>query len=125
MENKELIDLCKQGNGKALGLLYTTYADKMMRICLRYVSDEQTAQDLLHDGFLIIFSSLHTLRSPEKLESWMGKIMKNMALQYLKESRPTSITLESITESEEPAESMFSTDFPTYEHLLKTIETLP
>lgn len=125
MENKELIDLCKQGNGKALGLLYTTYADKMMRICLRYVSDEQTAQDLLHDGFLIIFSSLHTLRSPEKLESWMGKIMKNMALQYLKESRLTSITLESITESEEPAESMFSTDFPTYEHLLKTIETLP
>ena len=125
MENKELIDLCKQGNGKALGLLYTTYADKMMRICLRYVSNEQTAQDLLHDGFLIIFSSLHTLRSPEKLESWMGKIMKNMALQYLKESRPTSITLESITESEEPAESMFSTDFPTYEHLLKTIETLP
>ena len=103
VENKELIDLCKQGNGKALGLLYTTYADKMMRICLRYVSDKQTAQDLLHDGFLIIFSSLHTLRSPEKLESWMGKIMKNMALQYLKESRPTSITLESITESEEPA----------------------
>ena len=48
-----------------------------------------------------------------------------MALQYLKESRPTSITLESIRESEEPAESMFSTDFPTYEHLLKTIETLP
>ncbi len=125
MENKELIDLCKQGDEQALGLLYKTYADKMMRICLRYVSDEQTAQDLLHDGFLIIFSSLQTLRSPEKLESWMGKIMKNIALQYLKESRPTSITLESITESEEPAESMFSTDFPTYEHLLKTIETLP
>ena len=125
MENKELIDLCKQGNEQALGLLYTTYANKMMRICLRYVSDEQTAQDLLHDGFLIIFSSLQTLRSPEKLESWMGKIMKNIALQYLKESRPTSITLESITESEEPAESMFSTDIPTYEHLLKTIETLP
>ena len=125
MENKELIDLCKQGDEQALGLLYTTYADKMMRICLRYVSDEQTAQDLLHDGFLIIFSSLQTLRSPEKLESWMGKIMKNIALQYLKESRPTSITLESITESEEPAESMFSTDIPTYEHLLKTIETLP
>ena len=97
----------------------------MMRICLRYVPDGQTAQDLLHDGFLIIFSSLHTLRSPEKLESWMGRIMKNVALQYLKESRPASITLESMTESEEPAESMFSTDSPTYEHLLKTIETLP
>ena len=125
MENNELIDLCKQGDEQALGLLYKTYADKMMRICLRYVPDEQTAQDLLHDGFLIVFSSLHTLRSPEKLESWMGKIMKNIALQYLKESRPASIPLENMTESEEPAEPMFSTDIPTYEHLLKTIETLP
>lgn len=97
----------------------------MMRICLRYVSDEQTAQDLLHDGFLIIFSSLHTLRSPEKLEKWMERIMKNVSLQYLKTSRPASIALDAIAEAEEPAESMPSTGLPTYEQLIKTIERLP
>ena len=112
MENEELIDLCTQGDEQALGLLYKTYADKMMRICLRYVSDEQTAQDLLHDGFLIIFSSLHTLRSPEKLEKWMERIMKNVSLQYLKTSRPASIALDAIAEAEEPAESMPSTGLP-------------
>lgn len=125
MENEKLIDLCTQGDEQALGLLYKTYADKMMRICLRYVSDEQTAQDLLHDGFLIIFSSLHTLRSPEKLEKWMERIMKNVSLQYLKTSRPASIALDAIAEAEEPAESMPSTGLPTYEQLIKTIERLP
>ena len=55
----------------------------MMRICLHYIPDKQIAQDLLHDGFIVIFTSIETLRTPEKLESWMGIIMKNISLRYL------------------------------------------
>ena len=55
----------------------------MMRICLHYIPDKQIAQDLLHDGFIVIFTSIKTLRTPEKLESWMGIIMKNISLRYL------------------------------------------
>lgn len=76
MTKEELVNLCKEGNEQALSLLYKIYAQKMKRICSRYVSDEQTVNDLLHDGFIIIFTSIDTLRSSEKLESWMGKIMK-------------------------------------------------
>ena len=39
-----------------------------MKICLRYVPDKQIAQDLLHDGFIVIFSSIGSLRNPEKLD---------------------------------------------------------
>ena len=48
-----------------------------------YIPDPTIAQDLLHDGFVIIFTSIHSLRNPEKLEYWMKKIMRNLALQYL------------------------------------------
>ena len=51
MDIKELVDLCKEGDELALGLLYKTYSGKMMKICLHYVPDKQIAQDLLHDGF--------------------------------------------------------------------------
>ena len=85
MTKEELVNLCKEGNEQALSLLYKTYANKMKRICSQYISDKQTVSDLLHDGFIIIFTSIHTLRSPEKLESWMGKIMKNMSLKYLEQ----------------------------------------
>ncbi len=67
MDKRKLIDLCKEGDEQALSLLYETYSDKLMKICLRYVYDKQIAQDLLHDAFIIIFTSIETLRHPDKL----------------------------------------------------------
>ncbi len=81
----ELLERCKRGDKEALGLLYTTYSRRMMRVICHYVPDLNAAQDILHDGFLIIFSRINQLRDAEKLEYWMGTIMKNLALQYLKE----------------------------------------
>lgn len=54
MTKEELVNLCKEGDKQALSLLYTTYANKMKRICSQYISDKQTVNDLLHDGFIII-----------------------------------------------------------------------
>lgn len=81
----ELLKRCKKGDKEALGLLYTTYSRRMMRVICYYIPDLDAAQDILHDGFLIIFSRINQLRDAEKLEYWMGTIMKNLALQYLKE----------------------------------------
>ena len=81
----ELLKRCKKGDKEALGLLYTTYSRRMMRVICHYIPDLDAAQDILHDGFLIIFSRINQLRNAEKLEYWMGTIMKNLALQYLKE----------------------------------------
>lgn len=81
----ELLKRCKKGDKEALGLLYTTYSRRMMRVICHYIPDLDAAQDILHDGFLIIFSHINQLRNAEKLEYWMGTIMKNLALQYLKE----------------------------------------
>lgn len=81
----DLLKRCKKGDKEALGLLYTTYSRRMMRVICHYIPDLNAAQDILHDGFLIIFSRINQLRDAEKLEYWMGTIMKNLALQYLKE----------------------------------------
>ena len=81
----ELLERCKKGDKEALGLLYTTYSKRMMCVICHYIPDLNAARDILHDGFLIIFSRINQLRDAEKLEYWMGTIMKNLALQYLKE----------------------------------------
>ncbi|WP_302612117.1 sigma-70 family RNA polymerase sigma factor [uncultured Muribaculum sp.] len=126
MTKEELVNLCKEGDEQALSLLYKTYAKKMKRICRRYVSDEQTVNDLLHDGFIIIFTSISTLRSSEKLESWMGKIMKNISLKYLEQCLTiTNIPLDCIEEFEEPLIPSYSTNFPSYAIMLKMVESLP
>src|SRR3712207_8038631 len=63
------IDACKQGEREALGNLYKAYSDRLKRICLHYVTDESTAEDILHDAFIIIFTSIKSLKDNSKLRS--------------------------------------------------------
>lgn len=127
MSNKELVELCKQGDEQAFSLLYTTYVHKMRKICRQYVADKEIVNDLLHDGFIVIFTSISTLRSPDKLESWMGKIMKNISLKYLEQCRSVvTKPLDDLKEDEEPlALSYDVSEIPSYDTMLEVIERLP
>ena len=82
MEVTRLIERCRQGDADALGDLYKAYAPKMRGVCRRYVSDEQTINDVLHDSFLIIFTSFDKLRDDRKAEAWMMSITRNVASKY-------------------------------------------
>ena len=82
MEVTRLIERCRQGDADALGELYKTYAQRMRGVCRRYVSDEQTISDVLHDSFVIIFTSFDKLRDDRKAEVWMMSITRNVASKY-------------------------------------------
>ena len=82
MEITRLIERCRQGNADALGELYKAYAQKMRGVCRRYISDEQAISDVLHDAFVIIFTSLDKLRDDSKAEAWMMSITRNVASKY-------------------------------------------
>ena len=79
MEITRLIERCRQGDADALGELYKAYAQRMRGVCRRYVSDEQTVEDVLHDAFVIIFTSFDRLRDDSKAEAWMMAITRNVA----------------------------------------------
>ena len=82
MEITRLIERCRQGDADALGELYEAYAKKMKGVCRRYVSDEQDINDVLHDAFVIIFTSFDKLRDDKKAEAWMMSITRNVASKY-------------------------------------------
>ena len=82
MEVTQLIERCRQGDADALGELYKTYAQRMRGVCRRYVSDEETISDVLHDSFVIIFTSFDKLRDDRKAEAWMMSITRNVASKY-------------------------------------------
>ena len=82
MEVTRLIERCRQGDADALGELYKAYAQRMRGVCRRYVCDEQTISDVLHDSFVIIFTSFDKLRDDRKAEAWMMSITRNVASKY-------------------------------------------
>jgi len=79
MEITRLIERCRQGDADALGELYKAYAQQMRGVCRRYINDKQTVEDVLHDAFVIIFTSFDRLRDVRRAEPWMMAITRNVA----------------------------------------------
>ena len=100
-EITRLIERCKQGDADALGELYKAYAQRMRGVCRRYISDEQTVEDVLHDAFVIIFTSFDRLRDVRRAEAWMTAITRNVASKCKNhlEALPT-VSLEETSEAE-------------------------
>lgn len=90
------IDACKQGEREALGNLYKAYSDRLKRVCLHYVDDESMAEDILHDAFIIIFTSIKSLKDNSKLEGWMITIVRNLSLRFLQSTEKSNILLSSL-----------------------------
>ena len=101
MEITRLIERCKQGDEDALGELYRAYAQQMRGVCRRYINDEQTVDDVLHDAFLIIFTSFDRLRDSSKAEAWMTAITRNVASKCKDHLEALStVSLEETSEAE-------------------------
>lgn len=55
----------------------------MLAVCYRYVCDIDEAHDVLHDGFIKIFSNF-TFRGECSLVTWMTRVMMTQAIDYLR-----------------------------------------
>lgn len=85
-ENPEqtLIKDCLRGDRMAQRKLYELYSGKMMAICMRYCKDKETAKDLLHDGFIKVYTHLDSFKGAGSFEGWIRRIMVNTALEFLR-----------------------------------------
>lgn len=118
------IDACKNGDKEALGELYATYANRLLGVCRHYVKDDNSAHDILHDAFIIIFMSIQDLKDESKLEGWMITIVRNLSLKYLQNTEKEAIPLSclNIEIQEAACEEQKKIEFGL---LLSAIESLP
>mgnify|MGYP000529697096 FL=1 len=79
MTEEELSVECVKGNNQARRLLYERYGGALMAICLRYLGDRETAEDILHDGFIRIFQSIgqFTYQGEGSLKAWLSRVIVN------------------------------------------------
>lgn len=129
MENRELIAACKKQDINAQRELYETFAPRMMGLCMMYCKNSDAAQDMLHDGFIKVFTQIKKYSGRGSFEGWMRRVFVNTILEsFRKEKRK----LELISEMEESPEEMLDEnlerlfdDSITEETLLKMIQELP
>jgi len=79
-QTKELIQSCIDGDRYSQSRLYEQYAPKMFAVCMRYSKSREEAEDILQDGFVQIFRSLHSFKFAGSFEGWIRKTMVYTAL---------------------------------------------
>jgi RNA polymerase sigma-70 factor (ECF subfamily) len=111
MPERELIEGCLKGDPQAQRGLYEQYKVPLFRLCLRYASSREEAEDMLQEGFLKVFADLGQYRGEGALGGWMRRVVLNVALQHLRRQKqwPATTDLEELPEiADGSAEQMFS-----------------
>jgi RNA polymerase sigma-70 factor (ECF subfamily) len=86
MDYTKILEGCLKGNLKAQRELYECFAGKMLGVCMRYSSNREEAKDMLHDGFIKVFTKLDSFSGTGPLEAWIRRIMVNTALEQLRKN---------------------------------------
>jgi len=57
----------------------------MLAVCKRYVRDNSEAENVLQEGFILVFDKLSQFRFEGSFEGWVRKIMVNKAIQHCRQ----------------------------------------
>lgn len=86
MTVERIIEGCRQGEADARKELYERYAPQMYGVIRRYVRDASSAEDLLHDGFITLYTKIGDWRGDGPFEAWCRRIFVNTALSWLRKN---------------------------------------
>ena len=86
MDETEIVKGCAKGSENARRHLYERFSDQLYRIALRYVRDQNEAEDITLISFTKIFDRISKFenRHEGSLVAWMRKIVVNEALMVLR-----------------------------------------
>jgi len=61
--------------------IYSLFANKLFKVCLKYSKNHEDAQDTLQDSFLMIFKDIKKFKNKGSFEGWLKRVTINVALQ--------------------------------------------
>ncbi|WP_046371086.1 RNA polymerase sigma factor [Flavihumibacter petaseus] len=87
MTEEALLQGCLQNDPIAQKALYQRYSSRMLSVCYRFAHNREDAEDMLQEGFIKVFSQIHTFRSQGAFEGWVRRIMVHTCINHLKRNK--------------------------------------
>ena len=123
--DKRTINRCISGDSVAQTLLYNTFAPKMYVICLRYASSVEMAEDILQEGFIKVFSKLHSYSGKGELGGWIRRVIINTALEHLRKYHNPKYHFSDINQYTDISNEEDILEQLTLQEVLAAIKNLP
>ena len=87
MTEEAILQGCIRNNPAAQKALYEKYSAKMLVVCYRYAHNREDAEDMLQEGFIKVFSQIHTFENRGALEGWIRRIIVHTCINNLKKNK--------------------------------------
>lgn len=87
MTEEAILQGCLRKNATAQRELYERYSPKMLSVCYRYGHSREDAEDMLQEGFIKVFSMIHTFENRGSLEGWIRRIVIHTCINILKKNK--------------------------------------
>jgi len=84
---QQLLEGCIRQDRKCQKRLYEQYYGRMMAVCMRYTNNYEEARDILHEGFMKVFSNIARYQPSHSLNSWIRRIMVNTAIDHYRKNK--------------------------------------
>ena len=87
MNEDLIIDGCIRNNPVAQRELYNRFSPKMLSVCYRFAPSREDAEDMLQEGFIKVFTQIHTFQNKGAFEGWVRRIIVHTCINVLKRNK--------------------------------------
>lgn len=84
MTEQAIIAGCLHNEAAAQRELYNRYSPKMLSVCYRFAQSREDAEDMLQEGFIKVFTQIHTFQNKGAFEGWIRRIVVHTCINFLK-----------------------------------------
>jgi RNA polymerase sigma-70 factor (ECF subfamily) len=94
---RHIVEGCVRNDRRAQEQLFKMFYGKMLAVCKRYISDNDTAQEVLQESFIKIFDKIGVFDFKGSLEGWVRRIVANTAIDSIRKSKRNPFQTDSDT----------------------------
>jgi RNA polymerase sigma-70 factor, ECF subfamily len=80
MEDNQLVELARTGDGGAIRMLYQRHARRVFAVVRRMSGDDALAEDWAQEAWVRVIRALPTFRGESQFSTWLHRIAVNSAL---------------------------------------------
>jgi RNA polymerase sigma-70 factor (ECF subfamily) len=84
MTEEYIIAGCLHNEPSAQRELYNRFSPKMLAVCYRFAQSREDAEDMLQEGFIKVFTQIHTFQNKGAFEGWIRRIVVHTCINFLK-----------------------------------------
>lgn len=87
MTEDAILKGCLENDATAQRELYNKFSPKMLSVCYRFAHNREDAEDMLQEGFIKVFTQIHSFENRGAFEGWIRRIIVHTCINILKKNK--------------------------------------